>query len=70
MLYLTWMEAKSCKSSCCRRGGMDEDWMTSSKTSYRQVIDKTSYNPIKTPRNLLTYTISISLIFTLVLAFL
>ena len=34
MLYLTWMEAESCKSSCCRRGGMDEDWMTSSKTNY------------------------------------
>ena len=33
MLYLTWMEAESCKSSCCRRGGMDEDWMTSSKTN-------------------------------------
>ena len=32
-LYLTWMEAESCKSSCCRRGGMDEDWMTSSKTN-------------------------------------
>ena len=27
------MEAESCKSSCCRRGGMDEDWMTSSKTN-------------------------------------
>ena len=33
MLHLTWMEAESCKSSCCRRGRMDEDWVTSSKTN-------------------------------------
>ena len=31
--HLTWMEAESCKSSCCRRGRMDEDWVTSSKTN-------------------------------------
>ena len=33
VLHLTWMEAESCKSSCCRRGRMDEDWVTSSKTN-------------------------------------
>ena len=30
---LDWMEAESCKSSCCRRGRMDEDWVMSSKTN-------------------------------------
>ena len=33
VLHLTWIEAESCKSSCCRRGRMDEDWVTSSKTN-------------------------------------
>ena len=33
VLHLTWMEAESCKSSCCRRGRMDEDWVMSSKTN-------------------------------------
>ena len=33
VLHLTWMEAESCKSSCRRRGRMDEDWVTSSKTN-------------------------------------
>ncbi|KAI0239244.1 hypothetical protein LSAT2_010027 [Lamellibrachia satsuma] len=27
------MEAESCKSSCCRRRRMDEDWMTPNKTN-------------------------------------
>ena len=33
VLRVTWMEAEPCKSSCCRRRGMDGDWMTSNKTN-------------------------------------
>ena len=33
VFHVTWMEAESRKSSCCRRRGMEEDCMSSNKTN-------------------------------------